>query len=348
MLVRDIGEFRVIEMLVETIGDPSSEMTPNGFRLRVPIGDDASAWDGPQGTRVMTTDTLVEGVHFNLGRTAWGDLGWKSLAVNLSDIAAMGCAPLFSVVTLGLRDDLPVDGLVRMYRGMADACRLHGGAIVGGDVVRSPVFFVSVAMTGFSPPLEDGEPRQGVLLRRDCASPGDLVGVTGSLGCSAAGLRLLEDAGPHPLDEKTSMHLRDAHNRPAPRVAEGQTLVREGVTAAMDISDGLVDDLRKLCEASGVGAMITSESVPLDGFLREAYPNDALQIALAGGEDYELLFTAPRPVMDRAVGALDVPVSVIGEIVEGPSEVLVVDASGQIVAIESQGWDHFGKGVSED
>ena len=350
MLVRDVGEFELIQTLVESIGGRRAGLVegtePRGFRLRVPIGDDASAWDEPSGTRVMTTDTMVEGVHFNLETTSWADLGWKLLAVNMSDVAAMGCAPLHSVITLGLRGDIPVDGLVEMYRGMIEACGAHGGAIVGGDVVRSPVLFVSAAMTGSctaSGTSSDGGCRQGLLLRRDGASPGDRVGVTGSLGCSAGGLRMMSQAGARRFDDGTAAHLSRAHNRPEPRVSQGQALAQNGVEAAMDISDGLVDDLRKLCEASGVGARIYVESVPVDGVLRDAFPEDWLNLALTGGEDYELLFTVPQPVMDRVAGALDIPVSIIGEIVAAPPGVTVLDADGREMTVESGGWDHFGE-----
>ena len=342
-----MGEFELIERLVDSIGDRKAGLIegagPQGFRLRVPIGDDASAWDEPSGTRVLTTDTMVEGVHFNLETTAWADLGWKLLAVNMSDVAAMGCAPLHSVVTLGLRGDIPVDGLVEMYRGMMEACRRYGGAIVGGDIVRSPVFFVSAAMTGVACVSGSGPDKSGLLLRRDRASPGDRVGVTGSLGCSAGGLRMLTEDGARRFDAETAGHLSRANNRPEPRVPQGQALAQHGVAAAMDISDGLVDDLRKMCEASGVGARIYAESIPVDETLREAFAEDWLHLALTGGEDYELLFTAPQPVMDRVAGALDVPVTIIGEIVAGPPEVTVLDAEGRKIPIGSGGWDHLGQ-----
>ena len=143
--------------------------------------------------------------------------------------------------------------------------------------------------------------------------------------------------------EETATHLVKAHNRHERRVPQGQALAERGVSAAMDISDGLVDDLRKMCEASGVGARIYAESVPVDATLRDAFAEDWLDLALTGGEDYELLFTAPQPVMDRVAGALDVPVSIIGEIVAGPPEVTVLDAEGRKMAVESAGWDHFGQ-----
>ena len=342
MQVKDIGEFQLIETLGEIIGTEGLSLVERsgllGFRLRLSIGDDAAAWDGPAGARVLTTDALVEGVHFDLGRTGWAELGWKSLAVNLSDIAAMGCVPLYSVITLGLRGDLPVDGLAEMYRGMLQACHLHGGAIVGGDVVRSPVFFVAISMVGVASARGNG-PEEQPLLSRASANHGEEIAVTGSLGCAAGGLRMmLQGLG---FDDETSAHLRDAHNRPTPRVAAGVLLARHGVVAAIDISDGLVGDLGKLCEASGLGAEIHLGRLPADEFLKRAYPEQWLSLVLSGGEDYELLFTASPQVVDKLSNLLDVPVTVIGNIVKEPCRVTVLDRRGDTVKVEGSGWDHF-------
>ena len=336
MLVTEIGEFQLIDELARTIAEDNAgcieHITATGFRLRLSIGDDAAAWEGPAGTRVLTTDTMVEGVHFNLAQISWRDLGWKSLAVNLSDIAAVGAAPLFGVVTLGLPGDTPVNGLKEMYGGMMEACRQHGGAIVGGDVVRSPVLFVTVALEGAA---GIGAP----LLTRASARPGHEIGVTGHLGCSGAGLRMVAE-GLRPGTD-IERHLTEAHFRPAPRVAEGGSLARLGVAAGMDISDGLVDDLGKMCDASGVGAVVHAEMLPADDFLRRAFPGDWLALALGGGEDYELLFTCERLLMEQIAAELAVPVTVIGNVVPGPPEIKVLGRDGSILPVESGGWDHF-------
>ena len=351
MLVADASEFQLIEMLTKTLGvavPGVDQPHAPGIRLTVAIGDDAAAWETPAGTTVMTTDTLVEDVHFRLTGTSWRDLGWKALAVNLSDVAAMGCAPLHSAVTLGLRGDLPVEGISEIYQGMLEASGRYGGAVVGGDIVRSPAFFVTVAMVGIAPSNEESEPSQSRLLTRASARPGDKIAVTGSLGCSGGGLRLSTQDGGHTglrrLGEGTATHLRDAHNRPSPRVTEGMLLARRGVLAAIDISDGLVEDLRKLCEASGVGARVEADLVPADDSLKEAYPEDWLSLALTGGEDYELLFTAPPHVMREAASLPDVLVSVIGDVVSEPAGVTVLDWNGQAVVVGQGGWDHFRDG----
>ena len=339
MLVRDIGEFALIGRLSRLVGRHSGGQVEGleraGFRLRLAIGDDAAAWDGPAGANVLTTDTMVEGVHFDLARISWEDLGWKAMSSNLSDIAAMGASPLYSVVTLGVRGDLPVDGLERMYRGMSEASARYGGAIAGGDTVRSPVLFVTVALVGFLP----GGPTEAVILTRESARPWDRIAVTGALGCSAGGLRMLSEG--LAFDRETARHLTVAHHRPCPRVAEGIELAGSGVRAAIDVSDGLVDDLGKLCRASGVGAAIHLDRVPADDFLKRAFPDECIEMALGGGEDYELLFTGPQAVVDRVVHALDIPVSIIGEVVPGPPRVTVLDGEGREVAVQRGGWDHF-------
>ena len=344
MQVQQLGEFGLIRRLEAVVAEgqaacPANKIAP-GYLLRLPIGDDTAAWDGPPGTRVLTTDTMVEGVHFDLRWIAWADLGWKLMAANLSDVAAMGCLPLYTVVTLGLRGDLPVDGLEEMYRGMLDACCPHGGTIVGGDVVRSPVTFVTVAMVGTAPADVGGTIRsEGRLLTRAEATEGDQVAVTGSLGCAAGGLRMY--ISELDFDGETVAHLGKAHDRPVPRVAEGVLLAKHGVRAAIDVSDGLVDDLRKLCEASGVGARVRADHVPVDATLKAAFPDDWLQLALTGGEDYELLFTAPAEVVAGVKSLLEVPVSVIGEVVDGDTGVAVIDQDGTPVDVERGGWDHF-------
>ena len=329
LFVKDLGEFQLIDLLSSTLG---AEHDPKGSsHLMLSIGDDAAAWRGSDSTTVLTTDTMVEGVHFSLDWTGWEALGWKAMATNQSDVAAMGCMPLYAVVSLGLRGDLPIEGLEQMYRGMASACAANGGAIVGGDVVRSPTFFVTVAMTGSA----EGE---GRLLTRDAAKPGDIIAVTGNLGSSAGGLQTLRD-GPV-VDGEIAAHLRNAHIRPSPRVQEGSALRGLGVSAAIDISDGLVDDLGKFCAASGVGADLRADQVPVDYRLKRAFPDDWLSLALSGGEDYELAFTASAETVTEAARKLDATVTQIGQVRAG-SGVRVLNAHGDEISVGRGGWDHF-------
>ncbi len=329
MLVRDVSEFGLIDILSRALRGPPS--CDSG--LLVGIGDDAAAWRPRSGVTVFTTDTMVEGVHFDLEWMGWAALGRKSLAVNLSDIAAMGCSPSYAVVTLGLRGDLPVDGLTAMYEGLAEAARGYGCAAVGGDVVGSPVFFVGVAALGSAE-------RPEAILTRSGASPGEVVAVTGRLGSSAAGLRLLRSGSPG--CGAAAGRLKEAHLNPRPRVAEGRALAEAGVSAAIDVSDGLVADLEKLCRASGVGAELDAYSVPVDEALRSTFPDDWLDLALGGGEDYELLFTAREEVVERAAAVVDAPVTVIGRTVDRGEGVRALGPSGVPLDLRLRGWDHLG------
>ena len=320
----ELGEFGLIDLLAEIVGVPQTA------DVLVGIGDDAACWRVEDGVHLATTDSMVEGVHFDLGTTTWRELGWKALAVNLSDIAAMGGNPRFALVSLGLPADTDVADVEGLYRGMAELARAFNVVIVGGDVVKSPVVMITVALTGI------GQDDQ--ILTRDAAVPGQQVAVTGNLGTSAAGRDMLRNG--IELAEETSAALREAHLKPNPRVGEGQALARCGVKAAIDISDGLVSDLEKLCKSSGVGARIYTSQIPVHPMVAESFGDDAMTLALSGGEDYELLFTASQDTIDKVRGEMLCPVTVIGEITAEPV-VEVLDEAGKQVEIVTGGWDHF-------
>ncbi len=339
MLVQDVGEFELIDLLESSIRQRNSArvaaLRERGIEVTLGIGDDAAAWTQPAMTVVSTTDTMVDGVHFTANTTGWHDLGWKAMASNLSDVAAMGCAPTLALVTLGLRGDIPVGGLEAMYSGMMDACESGGCAIAGGDIVRSDALFVTVALQGVAP-------QNAALLTRGAASEGDALAVTGYLGSSAGGLRLLLDPDDAPvISQEARAHLTSAHNRPTPRIHAGQTLRKLGVRCAMDVSDGLIADVEKLCVASGVSASIDIDAVPVHPYLKEAFPDSWRELALTGGEDYELVFTADQDTMRAVVNELGDPVTVIGRIERGDGSVSVEDASGRSVPFAGTGWDHF-------
>ena len=335
MLVKDLGEFGLIERLNARVtgerGGPDNGAAYD-FRLLVDTGDDTAAWQTGSATELATTDTVVEGIHFTRETTPWRDLGWKALAANISDIAAMGGQPLYALITLGLPPETAVADIEELYRGLLDIGNRYGAAIVGGDLVRSPVLFVTVALTGL---------RAGPPLRRDTARPGDQVAVTGWLGNSGGGLKLLLEKPA--ISETAAAFLIQAHRRPEPAVAAGQILAQGGVVTAMDVSDGLADDLSKLCLASGVAAQLSAGQMPIHPLLRSAFPADCLALALHGGEDYVLLFTAPPPVMARTMPLLPDGAAIIGEIVAGPAgQVTLVDPEGGAAIIGRAGWDHFG------
>ena len=346
MRVQELGEFGLIDLLntmvVRQRAGPNNG-APYSIRLLVDTGDDTAAWQTGPTTELFTTDTVVEGVHFTRVTTPWRDLGWKSIAANISDIAAMGGLPTYALVTLGLPADTEVEDIQELYLGMLEISNKYGMAIVGGDVVRSPVVFITVALTGVHP----GRP-----MLRSSARAGDQVALTGPVGGSGGGLRLMLERGQisdpdaiGAVSREAAEYLRRCHRRPEPAVAAGRTLAEAGVMAAMDVSDGLADDLSKLCRASGASARLYADRVPVPPQLKEAFPEDYLELALKGGEDYLLLFTAAPELMRRLMSKLPGGAATVGEIIPGePGRVVIVDSSGaEVVApIYRGGWDHFG------
>jgi thiamine-monophosphate kinase len=292
------------------------------------IGDDAAVVAVPAGRELaIAVDTLVEGVHFPRG-TAPADIGWKALAVNLSDLAAMGATPAWALLALTTPDgdEAFFDGLARGFAELATPYRL---SLVGGDTTRGPLT-VTVAVHGFTAP--------GEAMLRSGARVGDVVMVTGTLGDAAAGLRCLAEP-----DASAYAALVERLNRPTPRVSAGQAL-RGIATACIDVSDGLVADLGHICAASGVGADIDAAMLPRSSALLTHFTErDALDFALGGGDDYELCFTVPA---DRAgeVGAtlarLGCGATRVGRIVEGAG-VRVLDEEGGVYEPARAGWNHF-------
>jgi thiamine-monophosphate kinase len=310
---------------------------PNGVILG--IGDDCAvlAGNGPD-YLLWTVDTLVEGVHFDLAYTSLAQLGWKSLTVNLSDIAAMGGDPGPALLSLGWPPDRNRSGALDFAAGLAQAAREYGVAVIGGDTVASPGgLIVTVTLTGRVPADQ--------MLRRAGAEVGDLIFVTGTLGEAATGLEVLRQGLNLPAELKEA--LTEAHLQPRPHLRAGRLLAQEGLaTALIDTSDGIATDLYHICQASGVGALIPAEAVPISPRVMAAAPHlglDPLDLALCGGEDYLLLFTAPPEVarrlpasFSRAGLAKPYP---LGRIVTG-NRVVLLTAAGE-VDISGRGYDHF-------
>ena len=322
----------MIRLLADIVG--KSGINSEGVILG--IGDDAAAWHGDDRIELATTDTMVQGVHFTLDTTTWWELGWKALASNLSDIAAMGGRPGYALVSLALPGDTEVESVAELYRGMVEIAREFDVSIVGGDVIASPIVVITIALVGSAEHPDR-------VLTRSGALPGERIAVTGYPGSSAGGLKMLgEGLG---FDQETTDFLREAHLRPRPRIVEGQALAAAGVRAAIDLSDGLLADLAKLCESSGVGAMVELGRVPFHPSLKSAFPEDYLDLALSGGEDYELLFTASSRISSEVTGRLGCPATIIGEIVaDEPGRVRLIDEEGKEVKWEKGGWEHFAGG----
>ena len=308
----------------------------------VGIGDDCAVLEPTPGTRLLAkTDLLVEDVHFRRRYATARDVGWKSLAVNVSDISSKGGRSRWALVALACPASTSVQDIDDFYAGMLALARAHDIVVVGGDTSSSPgSWFVNVMLLG--------EVARPVL--RSTAHAGDIIAVTGTLGRSAAGLALLDCADPpRGLDAAVAADMVTAHLRPQPRVAEGRWLgERSGVAAMMDISDGIGVDLPRLCAESGVGATVDVSTIPIAPGTRAvaaALGCDALAWAIGGGEDYELL------VVCAADGFLSIsrelndttrtPLTQIGTIDAEPS-VRFVGGDGRAIAVQP-GYRHFAR-----
>lgn len=341
--VSQIGEFGLIEALRDAL--PTGVLTSN--RLRVGIGDDTALWMPPKSEGLLiTTDSLVEGVHFRLDWTDWTSLGHKSLAVNISDIAAMGGEPRLATVTLGLRGSERVADLINLYRGLGALAKSHSVLVAGGDIVASPLgLTIHVTQIGVTR-------AKGKFLARSTAKVGDVVAVSGTLGASAAGLRLLQEGPRSPRREAATADLLiEAHLRPTPRVKLGQILLEEGAHAAMDLSDGLFGDLPKILAASNVAAHLDAAAIPVAAAVHALFPDDWFDFATRGGEDYELLFTSSPGAFKGIAAAADrigATVTAIGEITatKGGDPVLTMtDLAGATTPLVTGAFDHFSPSV---
>jgi thiamine-monophosphate kinase len=338
MKVSELGEFGLINLIrSNSTRYENSGCTP-WQEVLVGIGDDAAAWQSDNKIQLATTDTLVQGIHFDLNIINWEELGWKALAVNLSDIAAMGGIPKYALLSLALPGEVEVEDVSKFTNNMMHMAREFGVAIVGGNLATAPNVVINVTIIGCS--------KGKAILKRSTASSGEQIAVTGYLGLSAAGLEMFK--GKTISDPEISNILRRAHFQPLPRVKEGQILIEQGVKTAIDISDGLVADLAHICESSEVNAKIKIEQVPVHPVVIANFPNHQ-ELALYGGEDYELLFTADEATVARARQALNCPVTVIGDVTEEklPTRVTIVDGKGNIIPYKKGGWEHFKNGVPE-
>lgn len=310
--------------------------------VAVGIGDDCAVLEPTQGTRLLaTTDLLIEGIHFRRAYATAGDLGWKAIAVNLSDIASMGGRPRWALVALACPAATAAREVEDFYAGALALADRHETAIVGGDTCQSPGgWMVNVTVLG--------EAVEAPLLR-STGRTGDVVAVTGPLGGSAAGLALLGlGAVPAGLDGGAAADVAAAHLRPEPRVREGRWLAGAGgVTAMIDLSDGLATDLAHIAEESGVGARVDLDRVPVRPSARavaERVGGDALAWATSGGEDFELLLTCRPGDFERIARGLTAATGrslhAVGELTEAGGSVRFVDARGREVATAA-GFEHF-------
>ena len=346
MKLSDLGEDQFLERVRERVPRP-------GPQVKLGIGDDAAALVIPEGEQTLvSTDVMVEGVHFTRRTLPPRFVGRKAVAINVSDIAAMGGQPLAVLLSLATPMDTGVVELLEVFDGLIARASDFGLDLVGGNLSSSPgpvVLNVTVV----------GATRKRKLLARSRARVGDAIYVSGKLGASAAGLRLLNEGmvfsasgaliipsalrgGPLPLAEQC-LH---AHMDPEPRVALGRLLCERGIASAcIDLSDGLACDLNRLCTASDVGSRIDEMDLPIHpGALawERLKKRSPLDVVLAGGEDYELLFTTHKEErLEKWRAEFEVPVARIGEVTKASDGVRLVTREGSQRALEPAGWNHF-------
>jgi thiamine-monophosphate kinase len=310
-----MNEFEVIRRISDKLPQAPPEVV-------VPMGDDCAVLRLGGREWVAASDMLFSGHHFK-GWATPEDVGYKAVAVNVSDVAAMGGLPRFVLASGGAES---AENALRCFGGILEACEWFGVYPLGGDTTRADALAVDVAILGelAAPPV-----------LRSGASPGDSLALTGELGASAAGLLALEGGVSAPE------RLVRRHLRPEPRVEAGLFAARLGVGAMIDLSDGLASDVRHVCERSGVGCRVDLDLLPIADDTRrfvESLGHDPEMLAATGGEDYELLICAPEPVLGALARSVEVPITRIGEVTEGAE---VVFRRGGEPFEDLSGWDHF-------
>jgi len=336
MLVKELGEFGLIEKLRKLVGRSPRSVVRG-------IGDDCAVLElNPKEYLLFTTDALVQGIHFDLKYFPFYFVGWKGMVANISDVAAMGGTPQGAIITLGLPGNAKVEQVEDIYRGAKAASKSYDCPIIGGDIVKSPNrLFLSLALVG--------KAKKRDLKLRSGAKPGDILAVTGSLGASEAGMRLLRRRKKIGLKELNTLSRKapySSHLKPKARLKEVKALVETfAVSSMIDLSDGLASDIHRIKEESGVGAEIFETSLPIAASTRKAAEKlglSPLKLALFGGEDYELLFTIPRRELEKAQNKkLDFPVSIIGRILPRKMGISLVDTSYRRNLLAPKGYAHF-------
>jgi thiamine-monophosphate kinase len=337
MTLNQIGEFGLLQRIRRKVPARSAN-------VRIGIGDDAAVLRiSPHRELIVTTDMLVEAVDFDPANGSFRQIGYKALASNLSDVAAMGGRPFAFLVGLAVPGRMSVRAVDEIYDGMLSLARRHRVALIGGDTSASPKgMLITVTVLG--------EVEPGRAVTRSGARVGDRIYVTGSLGDSRAGLEILKRRKRRKgsLSPAIESYLTRRHFFPTPRVAFGRLLGRRGwATAMIDLSDGLASDLRHLCEAGRVGARLESERLPISGALA-AYAGrlgrSAPDYALLGGEDFELLFAVREKdsaAVEAAAKRMALPVTPIGVIVSKRRGISVIEKGGREVPLTLRSYEHF-------
>ena len=334
--LKDLGEFGLINRLSRKFKHQASDTV-------LPLGDDCAVYSANASkNQLVSTDALVENIHFNLSTISPEQLGQKAIAVNLSDIAAMGGTPTRVLITLGISNKISTSFLDQLYKGVHKICTIHNVELFGGDTVSSPnSFFINITVIG--------ETKRGKLFTRKGAKKGDLIFTTGTLGDSSLGLKI-QSLKKWKCSSNSRKHLLEKHLNPIPRLKESQLLIRSTckITSMIDISDGLAQDLQHICKQSGVGALIYEEKLPKSpAFTKVCSDNNLkpLPLILNGGEDYELLFTLPSDGVKnlyRQFEKAEALVTHIGEITASSNKVSLLKKNGKREILpQSSRFNHF-------
>ena len=343
--ISNIGEFGLIAVMRDTLGEPSDEGLVSG------IGDDTAVYRVGDGeVHLLTTDTLTEGIHFDRAFMPMEHLGFKAMSVNVSDVVAMNAEPRYATVTVGLSQQVSVEMVETIYEGIREACDAYDVTVVGGDTVSAHSLTLSVSVVG--------EAAEDDVVYRRGAKVGDKLCVTGDLGASYAGLKVLvrnrqrlqeqgEDFEPN-LDPFSYVIRR--HLAPPAQLKTVRDWAEAGVrpTSLIDISDGLASEVHHVCEASGVGAQIYEPALPIDPETRNTatdFGDDVGVYALFGGEDYELVFTMPESDLDAVDPQSYTVIGDIEEPEDPENPVLIQRADGENVPLQPGGFDHFDDGA---
>lgn len=314
------------------------EMTKNtSLGVEIGIGDDAALFHFSSGEVILSIDSFFEGVHFELSTHTPRDIGWKAVAASLSDIAAMGGEPLCAMIALSFPSSPDAEFVRSIFSGAIECLESFNSSLVGGDITEGKTLGLTVSVVG--------TPTPAGVVRRSGSMKGDVIGVTGTIGDSAAGLKILK-SGKDTL-RLNYPRLVESHLRPKPKFAEGVILARMGATAMEDISDGLASDMKNICIESGLGCEIDQNSIPLSeeaiSFAR-TIKEDPYRWALVGGEDYELLFTCSFgdfKEVEREFGQIGKRVTCIGRMVEGKERKLITSDGVEELG---EGYEHFVNG----
>ncbi len=324
--------------MISIIRELSNEMAENYPGIKISIGDDAALFHFSGGDVLLTTDCIFEGIHFNLDTHSLSDVGWKAAACGVSDIAAMGGQPLCVLMSLAYSEPLSEEQIRSLLGGFIEMLETCNCALIGGDVSRSRSGLSLVVTVAGVPHIRGS-------VRRSGAKVGDLIGLTGHTGDSAAGLYILSKN-----DEKLRARfpeLVESHLRPKPRVEAGWIIASAGASAMEDTSDGLARDLLHICEESKLGCILEERLLPVSQSLvslAEHEGEDPFEWFMGGGEDFELVFTASEKAfgeISRCCGERGIPVTMIGRMVSANEGSFIVRKDGSRVNIENLGYEHF-------